>query len=287
MFVITGATGNTGSVVARKLLEAGQEVRLLVRDPARAADLAARGAEVVRGDLWEPGTLARALDGARGLYLLSPPDITATDFVRTRSAQLQEVARVVRQAGPGHVVFLSSIGAQHETGTGPVRTLHAGEQALRATGVPLTAIRAAYFIDNLAASLPIARKDGVLPSFVPAALKMPMVYTGDIGSVAAQALLDGARGVRVIELGGADDPSHAELAQALTRLLGRSVTVAEAPLEAVTPTFRSFGVSENVAALFRELYAGIASGKVAWEGTGTEPRRGPTSSEHALRALLD
>jgi uncharacterized protein YbjT (DUF2867 family) len=286
MFVVTGAAGNTGSIVARQLMEAGRKVRLLVRDPRKVAELTARGAEVVVGDLWDPGTLARALAGAEGLYLLSPPDATATSFVAQRRAQLETAARVVRQTPPGHVVFLSSIGAQHEAGTGPVRTLHAGEQALRATGLPVTFVRAAYFVDNVAAVLPIARKDGVLPTFIPAQLSVPMVSTRDIGAVAARALLDGPRGTRIIELGGPTDPSPADLARALTGLLGRTITVAEPPLEAVVPTFRSLGFSEDVAGLFRELYEGIRTGKVAWEGQGTERQRGTTDLEGALRPLL-
>ena len=62
--------------------------------------------------------------------------------------------------------------------------------------------------------------------------------------------------------------------------------VFQAPLEAVVPTFRSFGISEDVAALFRELYEGIRNGQVAWEARGTELQRGSTDLEGALRPLL-
>jgi nucleoside-diphosphate-sugar epimerase len=84
MFVITGASGNTGSVVATELLDAGRKVRLLARDPARVKALADRGAEVVAGDVFDEATFARAAAGAEGLYLLSPPDARATDFIASR-----------------------------------------------------------------------------------------------------------------------------------------------------------------------------------------------------------
>src|SRR5688572_2351584 len=104
MFIITGASGKTGSVVARTLLDAGEKVRVLARDPSRMKDLADRGAEVVRGDLWDEGSLSKALAGATGLYLLSPPDMGATNFVAQRRAQLEGVIRTVQAARVGHVV---------------------------------------------------------------------------------------------------------------------------------------------------------------------------------------
>jgi uncharacterized protein YbjT (DUF2867 family) len=286
MFVVTGATGNTGSIVAGKLLEAGKSVRLLVRNPDKVQDLARRGAEVVRGDLWDEGTLSRALGGAEGLYLMSPPDSLADNFIEQRRGQLERAARSVRTAGLKHVVFLSSIGAQHARGTGPVQTLHDGEQALRQAGVPATFLRAAYFLENWVAVFPAARKDGVLPSFIPAGLAIPTVSTRDVGAVAARALLDGPRGARVVELAGPAEVSPSEIAAALGRLLDRPVAVGDAPLEAAVPTFRSFGFSEGVARLYAELFQAIRNGVLVWEGRGAEAARGTTTVEQALRPHL-
>src|SRR5688572_25997622 len=110
MYVISGASGNTGKIAATKLLAAGKKVRALVRDPAKAKDLAAAGAEVVAVDLSDSAGLSRALEGATGFYLLSPPDMGAKDFVTDRTKLLGEVATVVKTAKVPHVVLLSSIG---------------------------------------------------------------------------------------------------------------------------------------------------------------------------------
>jgi uncharacterized protein YbjT (DUF2867 family) len=286
MFVITGATGNTGAVVAKQLLDAGRKVRILVRDPAKAKSLADRGAEVVTGDVFDEAALAGAAAGAEGLYLLSPPDVRATDLVTSRRLQMEAAVRAARKADVGHVVLLSSIGAQHPAGTGPVVTLRNAEQALRATGLPVTFVRAAYFVENWGAVLPVAMQDGVLPSFIPGTLSIPMVATRDIGLVAARALLDGPRGTRILELAGPQDLTPHDVAAAMSRLLGRSITVAEAPLEAVVPTFTSFGISEHVAGLFRELYQAIRTGKLIWEGPPAELVRGTTTVEPVLKSLL-
>jgi uncharacterized protein YbjT (DUF2867 family) len=109
--------------------------------------------------------------------------------------------------------------------------------------------------------------------------------TDDIGKAVARALLEGPRGTRVIELSGPAEVSPNDVAAALTRILGRAVKTVEAPLEAVVPTFTSFGISPNVAELFRQMYQGLADGKVAWEGAGAEAARGTTTIEQTLRAL--
>ena len=286
MYVVTGATGNTGSVVACQLLEAGKKVRLLVRDPGKAAALAAQGAEIVRGDLTDNAAVARAFAGATGLYLMSPPDLTSQNFIVERTRLMGTLAAAAKSEGVGHVVLLSSLGAEHADGTGPVRTVHAAEQALEATGLPVTFVRAAYFLSNWAAVLPVARQDGVLPSFLPAGLVSPTVAVNDIGPVAARALLEGPRGKRIIELAGPRDVTPTDIAAAVAKLLQRPVKVAEAPLEAVVPTFKSFGISESVADLFRELYLAMRTGKLQLGGAGNELVRGPTSLEDGLRALL-
>jgi uncharacterized protein YbjT (DUF2867 family) len=286
MYVVTGATGNTGKIVAERLLALGQQVRVVVRHAEKAAQLAAQGAEVAIADLNDERALEQALRGAHGLYYISPPDLRAKSFIAERKQLTERIAKLVVRAGVGHVVLLSSIAAHHPSGTGPIVSTHNAEQQLLAAGVASTFVRAAYFVENWAAVLPAAKQDGVLPAFFPADLRIPMVATPDIGEVAAQALLDGPRGVRVIELSGPEDASPNDVARAVGQLLGRSVSVAEAPLDAVVPTFTGFGMSTDFAQLFRELYAGIQSGRVRWEGGSAEAGRGARSGRRTVRQIL-
>ena len=284
MFVITGATGNTGSVAAQTLLAAGKAVRVVVRSAAKAKALAERGAEVVEADLNDEAALTAAFKGAEGVFVLSPPDVTLDGFLAKRKELTDRLARVAQAARVKHVVFLSSVGSQHAEGTGIIRSTYNGEQALRATGLPVTFVRAAYFMENWAAGLQPATQDGVLPSFVAAAQVIPMVASQDIGKAVAQALLDGPRGTRVIELSGPRDLSPNDVAAALGEVLGRDVKVAEAPLSATVPVLTSFGFSNDVAGLFQGMMEGIANGKVAFEGKA-EALRGSTSVTQVFRAL--
>jgi uncharacterized protein YbjT (DUF2867 family) len=284
MFVITGATGKVGSVAAEALLAAGEKVRVVVRDAAKAAALEARGAEVFVADLTDQVAMGRAVRGARGVFLISPPDVAAQDFIAERKPLTAALASTLAAEKVPHVVLLSSIAAQHPSGTGPIVTLHNAEQQLRAAGLAATFVRAGYFVENWGAVAQAAKADGVLPSFIKADQPVTTVSTADIGQVVAQALRDGPRGVRVIELSGPTDPTPKDVAAAFSRVLGKPVNVIEVPLEAVVPTFESFGISKNIASLYREMYAGIASGKVAPEPG--EHVRGTTPLETTLRELL-
>ena len=98
-------------------------------------------------------------------------------------------------------------------------------------------------------------------------------------------MLDGPRGRRVIELSGPADVTPADVAAALTELLGRRVTVVEAPLDAVVPTFMSFGVSQHMSEVYRGMYAGFINGVVTWENTG-ERVRGSIDVREGLRLLI-
>jgi uncharacterized protein YbjT (DUF2867 family) len=285
MFVIAGVSGNTGSIVANALLEQGKKVRVIVRDAKKGEPWKARGAEVAVASVDDEAALTKALEGATGAYFLSPPDMGATDFIAQRRASVETLARAVEKSKVPHVVLLSSAGAQHEAGTGPIRTVHFAEQRLAKTPAKTTFVRAAYFFENWASVLGAAAQ-GKLPTFIPPDLVVPMVATKDIGLVAAKALLEPPAGKsEIIELAGPRDYSSREIAAVLTKILGKPVEVAAAPLEAVVPTFTSFGISPNIAGLFQEMYDGIAKGLVTFEGKGTRLVRGNVDAETALRGL--
>lgn len=284
MYVITGATGNTGKVVAQQLLAAGKPVRVIVRDAAKASDLAELGAEVVVADLKDQHALEQAFRGATGVYFVSPPDLQAQSFIAERKQLTQQVIDTLVRAKVEHVVFLSSIGSEQPSGTGPIVTTHNAEKQLRASGLNATFVRAAYFVENWASVLPAAKHDGVLPAFFPVDTQIAMVSTQDIGETAARALLDGPRGIRIIELAGPIDLSASDVAASLTELLGREVKPIQAPLAGVVPTFTGFGMSQDIAGLFEQLYSCITDNRFQWEGH--ELVRGKTPISTTLRALL-
>ncbi|MET0388446.1 MAG: NmrA family NAD(P)-binding protein [Polyangiales bacterium] len=288
MYVVTGATGNTGKIVAERLLEAGKRVRAIVRSREKAAALAERGAEIVVADLHDERLMADAVSGAQGVYLLSPPDQRAADFIADRKRLSETLARVLERASVPHVVLLSSIAAQHAQGTGPIITAYNAEQALKSAGVTSTFLRAGYFIENWASVLPVAKQDGVLPAFFPLDKQVWMIDTRDIGEVAAKVLLAGPPKQRThtIELSGPVPVSPSDVAATLSRVLGRVVHPVHVPLEQVVPQLTSVGISPQFAALMHALNDAITHGdRITWEGQG-ERVLAKTTLEDSLRALV-
>jgi len=284
MFVVAGATGHTGSVVASTLLARGQKVRALVHDRTKpaAAALAARGAEIAEVSIEDTERLAAALGGAAGAYVLLPPALQSDDLVARNRRLVDSWAAALTRAGVGHTVLLSSIAAHLPGETGPVVTVRDAEQRLPG---PLTAVRAAYFIDNIAGMVGLARDQGILPALFDPTRRIAMVSPRDIGRVAAEALLAGPAGRRIIELAGPTDASPDDLSAALGRALGREVRSVRVPDEAIVPTLTQAGMSANVAGLYREMVHAIDAGRFGFEGV-VPLTRGTVGVDEAVAGLL-
>jgi uncharacterized protein YbjT (DUF2867 family) len=290
MYVVAGVSGNTGRVAAETLLQSGKKVRVLVRDRTRGEPWREKGAEVAVADMDDVPALTAALQGAQGAYFLLPPDFASTDMVRDNAARTQAIGAAIAASGAPHVVFLSSIGAQHAEGTGPIRTLHHAEQALprAAPNTRFTWIRAAYFLENVASEIGVAKAEGILPSMIDPAKRIPMVATRDIGRVAATALVDGPREGRaaIIELAGPREVSHQDLAAELATLLGRKVAPVAVPRAAVKGALVQAGLPDDLAGLYEEMAAGLDSGLVSFEENGARFVRGSVEPAEVLRAVV-
>src|SRR5258706_10462033 len=149
MFVIAGASGHVGAGIAKELLNKGQKVRVIVRDPAKGSSWKEKGAEVAVGSLEDRAFLAKAFNGAKGAFVLLPPNFATNDMYGWQRQTAEAIAGGIKDASVGHVVMLSSVGADLASGNGPIQGLHHMENALRATGTTLTSIRAGYFQENV------------------------------------------------------------------------------------------------------------------------------------------
>jgi uncharacterized protein YbjT (DUF2867 family) len=288
MFVIVGVTGHTGSVVAETLLAQRRPVRVVVRDAAKGAAWKARGAEVAVAALTDADALAGAFAGAAGVYVLLPPFGFADERPEEgRPALIAGITGALRAARPAHVVVLSSVGAQHPAGTGPIAALHALEREVAATGVPASFLRAAYFMENWAASLAGAVEGGALYNALTADRKIPQVATRDIGAAAAGLLLEPiTSGTRVVELSGPEDYSLDDVAATLSRIVGKAIPAVQVPIDGLKGALRGMGASAAVADLYGEMTGAINAGHVAFVGGEAARVRGVTSLESVLRAAL-
>jgi len=287
MYVVFGANGHTGSVVADKLIEHGNRVRAVARDPKKLEALRAKGAEVVAADVLDVASVANALRGAEGAYLLIPPDNASTDLVaRGRRIIDNYVAGLSQQAIP-HAAVLSSVGAQMASGTGPIVITHYAEMTLpKAAGTKFTFVRAAYFMENILNFAQAIKNDGMIPVFGGGeGHPFAMIATRDIGEVAADALLSPSQVHQWIELSGPKEYSFNDAAAEASAILGRPVKATPLPIDAMAPTMMQFGVSANVAGLYREMTEAFGTGLVRFEGS-KRSMRGKVPLGDVLRAGL-
>jgi len=283
-FVVAGVSGHTGQVVAETLLAQKRAVKVVVRDAAKGSPWKAKGADVAVADLGDAGALTQALKGAEGAYVLVPPTFTAPNFRAYQDRLSTAIADAARASRVPHVVFLSSIGAQLASDSGPVVGLHVAEETFRREkATAWTFLRAGYFMENLGA-LFATLPQGFIPSFLPASLGIDMIATVDIGKQAAALLVEGGKGTEVVQLGG-PPISMNDVAAAIGRITGKPVRVQEAPLDAVVPTFTGLGMPKDLAELYREMLEGFTVGRIGAE-PGMRRIAGTTSIETFLRGAL-
>ncbi|MGE3977699.1 MAG: NAD(P)H-binding protein [Nitrospira sp.] len=150
MFVVVGATGNTGSALVENLLSRKQPVRVIVRSAEKGAGWKAKGAEVAVASIDDVSVLTKAFEGAKGVYLLVPPYYGAEAWLADQRARMDHAAEAVQKSGVERVVFLSSVGGHIAGETGPIRAASYGEQVLGRAAKRLTILRPCYFMDNWA-----------------------------------------------------------------------------------------------------------------------------------------
>lgn len=281
MYVVFGATGQTGSAVADTLLEKKLPVRVVLRSDKAADAWRTKGADVALADVTDASAMSAAMDGATGVYALNPPAYKSADMFALARELGAHYAEAIKRSGVRKAVLLSSVGSQHAAGTGNILTTHILENIFGEMAIPVTFLRAASFMDNWNGVAKVAAEKGVLPSFYqPLERKLPMVATRDIGRAAAEALTEEWTGKRIIELHGAADYSPDDTAAAFARALGRDVRAVAIPESEWQRTVEGFGFSPEAATSYVEMMRGFNSGHIVFENNAaTETRRGETTIE--------
>ena len=117
MYVVLGATGNTGSIIANSLLTKGERVRVVGRDASRLARFVRKGAEAFTANVTDAAALTKALSGARAAYLMLPPSLTSLDYRADQERESDSIPKAVRESDLRYAVLLSSFGAHVPEGT--------------------------------------------------------------------------------------------------------------------------------------------------------------------------
>ncbi|MCA0277008.1 MAG: NAD(P)H-binding protein [Proteobacteria bacterium] len=284
MYVVLGANGRAGGEAARALIERGEAVRVVLRRKEQGGRWAALGAEVAIASIEDIDAMADALKGASAAFLLNPPPVDGDPYARTEELGAA-LARAVRRAHLPKAVVLSSIGAQHTSGTGVVATLNRIE-ALLDEAAPATAfLRSGYFVETWSDVAGTVISQSVLPTFLDPSQRIPMVSTIDVGRATATLLREDWTGRRVVELSGPQDWSAGDVAAAFGDVLGRPVAPLPVPPEHRAALLAEEGVPGDVSSALLGMFEGIANGMFLRQDS-SEQQRGTTSLTSAIERIV-
>jgi uncharacterized protein YbjT (DUF2867 family) len=263
MYVVLGATGNTGSVVARKLLAQGQPVRAVGRSATHLQPLAAQGAETAVTDLAAAAALAQAFQGAHSAYVMVPPNPTSHDVLGDQRRVIDSIVAAVKNAGVKNLVALSSFGSEQSSGTGLIATTHEFEGKLeQLENINILLLRAGSFMENTLAQAGVIKHMNAMVGPTRADLKVPMIATRDIGNFAADALLKlHFHGKQTQELQGHRDLDYTEAASIIGQAIAKpDLKYMQAPPAQFKSAMLQMGMSENFADLYLKMADALNSG---------------------------
>lgn len=227
IIAVTGATGQQGSAVARRLLADGWKIRALTRDldkPAARA-LAEAGAELVPGDMDSRSELDAAFQGAYGVFSVQNfwlPNVGFDGEIR----QGRNVADAAKAAGVGHLVYSSVGSAQRGMGQKHFESKWIIEQYIQSLDIPHTILRPVFFMDNHNWSRAYILSGTYTGMGLRPEKGVQSVAVEDIGVFAALAFANPQEFLgKTIELAG-DELTEAQTAEIFSKVIGRPVTLA-------------------------------------------------------------
>lgn len=285
MYAVVGASGNTGEVVAEKLLAYGEKVRAIGRDPGRLEKLTSRGAEAFTADVTDTAALTKAFDGAAAVYVMVPPNPSAPDVPAYQERVTDSLTAAIRKASAPKAVVLSSIGADKPEKTGPVTGLRHLEQKLNGIeSLDVVYLRAGYFMENLLPQVEVIRNFGMVAGPLRPDLPLPLIATRDIGTAAATLLLKlDFTGKQPRELLGQRDVSYAEVASIVGRAIGRpGLSYSQLPAAQLRPALMQMGMSASMADLLLEMAEALNSRYM----TALEARSAENTTPTSIEAFV-
>jgi uncharacterized protein YbjT (DUF2867 family) len=283
MFAVTGITGKVGAAVARGLLAADQPVRAVIRDRSKSAPWARLGCDIAIADLEDTSALTTAFEGTTGVFVLLPPVFDPAPGFPESTRLIGSLSAALASAKPARVVALSTVGADVPR-PNLLNVLGRMEEILGRLPIPVTFLRAAWFMENAAWDIASA-KSGLIQSYLqPLERAVPMISTEDIGRAAAALLQERWDGQRVVELESTQRVSPNALAAAFAEALGKPVRVEVVPRDQWESIFRAQGMKNPTPRM--RMLDGFNEGWIDFPDRGAHARKGSIGINQAIAALI-
>ncbi len=282
MYVIIGATGNTGKEIAHALLAAGKKVRVIGRDADKLKAFTEKGAEAAVGSADDAAFLTKAFAGATAVYGMLPPNLQAEDMRAHQNKTAKAITEAVQKAGVKYFVTLSSVGAHLAKDAGVVQGLYDFEQMLnKLSGVNVLHLRPTYFMENLFWQIGTVKQMNIVGTPINGDMKFPMIATKDIAVVATDRLIKlDFTGHSHQYLLGSRDVSYREVTTILGKAIGKeALPYVQFPYEDARGAMVGMGMSPSVADAFIVFQKSLNAGNIAEDAKRDAKSTTPTTIE--------
>jgi uncharacterized protein YbjT (DUF2867 family) len=275
VIVITTPTGQIGRQVLQNLLDSGEELRVITRDPSQLPARVHENLDIVVGSHGDAAVVDKAFAGADAVFWLTPPDPRAPSVEAAFAGFTRPAAEAFNRHGVARVVAVSALGrgTPWAAQAGYVTGSLAMDDLIAASGVAYRALTNPSFMDNTARQAESIKNQAMFFSPIAGDRQLPTVATSDIAAAASRLLLDASwSGVKEVPLLGPEDLSFNDMAEIMSGVLGKEVRFQQITFEAYKDRFVGFGMSDAMAQGMTDM---------AWaknEGLDNAVRRTPQNS---------
>ena len=260
-FIVTGSLGNISKPLTQLLVEKGHDVTVISSDAQKVGKIEALGARAAIGSVIDGDFLAKAFEGADGVYTMVPPNWGASHYRQYIGEVGNHYLKAIRVSGVKKVVNLSSIGADLHEGTGTIAGLHDVEEILNSlTGVAIKHLRAGLFLTNFFFDIGVIQRMGIMGNNYGKDTELVMVHPRDISAVAAKELEGSFTGKSHSYVAG-DQGKIGDFAKVLGAAIGKpELPWVQFSDEETLKGLITAGMSKAIALMYVEMGKTIGSG---------------------------
>lgn len=279
-YVITGSVGHISRPIIQGLVKAGKDVRVITSTAARVSEIENLGAKALVGSVEDNTFLKEAFKGADVVYTMIPPTWQTTNWRASQNKIGKNYAQALEANQVKFVVNLSSVGAHHGNGAGPVDGLYDFEQLLnKIPGLHVKHLRPSYFFSNFLSQIGMIKQAGIMGGNFGEGEKLFLVHTDDIAAAALEELLSLSFSGNSVRYIFSDERSGKEIAEVLAKAVGKNFPWVVFTDEQQKQGLLQAGLSETHAQGYTDLGKAIREGYMQIDARKNMPVLGKTKLE--------
>ncbi|EOR26208.1 hypothetical protein A500_08791 [Clostridium sartagoforme AAU1] len=223
MNIVLGATGQIGYMLVENLLKQGEKVRAVIRDEAKAEKLKKIGAEIAIADYFNLDELKKAFSGGKTVFLLTPENPQSNNFLKETKIIIDNYREAILSSDITKIVGLSSMGAHNKEKNGNLMASYMLENAFLDLDIKQVFVRPTYYFSNWIGYMDLIKEYGILPTFFPINMRLPMISPIDVSKFLANVIINQGHQERIYEILGPKDYSPSEIAEIFEETLNKKV----------------------------------------------------------------